>query len=524
MKKLLFLIGLVLSLFVSGQQITDELIVNDGASIGTSDLPRGNAILDIDSDSKGVLFPTLTTTQRDAIVTTPLDSGLVVYNVTDSIYQYFSGSQWLDMGGGDNMATADLTLATARTHNLSGNILKFDADETGYIEVGNVAVTEGIKLYQKSNGINYVNTGYGNLLVGAEGNDNLSIKTDGTSQFNDNLKIGSGSIGGTAARLKVRGNSLTTGECFIFEDSGGREILRGSNNRQLYSRTLNITGLGATSATTALLVENSVGTDLFKIDDAGGFALGTGAIYGNLNCVAIGANADAEDNSSPTTAKLIAIGADSYANGSGSVSLGVESSSNSQSISVGFSSFSQFFSTAIGYNANASNTGVALGHSANSSNTRAIAIGNSSTSSRFGGLAIGYTANVGTSGNYGMALGAGANVTAGNSVLISTKGTTQTNSTANTFEVNLDNTTSIFRFGNTVDGWLNSTGNFAFGTTTPDASAKLEVSSTTGGFLPPRMTTTERDAIATPAAGLVIFNTTTGKHEGYDGTTWNAFY
>jgi hypothetical protein len=167
----------------------------------------------------------------------------------------------------DNMATADLTLTVARTHNLDGNILKFDTDEIGYIEVGNVAVTEGIKIYQQSNGVNYINGSDGNLLVGAEGNDNLSIKTDGTSQFNDNLKIGSGSIGGTAARLKVRGNSLTTGECFIFEDSGGREILRGSNNRQLYSRTLNITGLGATSATTALLVENSSSTEALKVLD-----------------------------------------------------------------------------------------------------------------------------------------------------------------------------------------------------------------------------------------------------------------
>jgi len=33
------------------------------------------------------------------------------------------------------------------------------------------------------------------------------------------------------------------------------------------------------------------------------------------------------------------------------------------------------------------------------------------------------------------------------------------------------------------------------GTTTPDASSKLEVVSTTQGFLPPRMTEVERDAI-----------------------------
>jgi uncharacterized protein (TIGR02145 family) len=47
------------------------------------------------------------------------------------------------------------------------------------------------------------------------------------------------------------------------------------------------------------------------------------------------------------------------------------------------------------------------------------------------------------------------------------------------------------------------------GTTTPSASAKVEIASTTQGFLPPRMTTAQRDAITSPSNGLVIYNTTT---------------
>jgi len=58
------------------------------------------------------------------------------------------------------------------------------------------------------------------------------------------------------------------------------------------------------------------------------------------------------------------------------------------------------------------------------------------------------------------------------------------------------------------------------GTNSPNASAKLEVSSTTGGILFPRMTTTQRDAIATPADGLVIYNTTTSKFQGRAGGAW----
>ena len=61
------------------------------------------------------------------------------------------------------------------------------------------------------------------------------------------------------------------------------------------------------------------------------------------------------------------------------------------------------------------------------------------------------------------------------------------------------------------------------GTTTPDASAALDITSTTKGLLPPRMTTAERDAISSAAKGLIVFNTTLNTlqiNEG-DATTAN---
>jgi hypothetical protein len=56
-----------------------------------------------------------------------------------------------------------------------------------------------------------------------------------------------------------------------------------------------------------------------------------------------------------------------------------------------------------------------------------------------------------------------------------------------------------------------------------NASAMLDVTSTTKGFLPPRMTTTQRDAITSPATGLKIYNTTLGTTDTYDGATWQRF-
>ena len=58
------------------------------------------------------------------------------------------------------------------------------------------------------------------------------------------------------------------------------------------------------------------------------------------------------------------------------------------------------------------------------------------------------------------------------------------------------------------------------GTTTPNASAKLDVYSTNKGFLPPRMTGTQRTAISSPAVGLQVFDLTTNSLWFYDGTSW----
>lgn len=56
----------------------------------------------------------------------------------------------------------------------------------------------------------------------------------------------------------------------------------------------------------------------------------------------------------------------------------------------------------------------------------------------------------------------------------------------------------------------------------PAASAVLEVSSTTQGILIPRMTSTQRNAISTPASQLIVANTTDKTIDMYNGTSWNT--
>jgi hypothetical protein len=55
---------------------------------------------------------------------------------------------------------------------------------------------------------------------------------------------------------------------------------------------------------------------------------------------------------------------------------------------------------------------------------------------------------------------------------------------------------------------IKQAGNVGVGTTTPNASSIVDLTSTTQGFLPPRMTTAERIAITSPADGLIVFDTT----------------
>jgi hypothetical protein len=90
---------------------------------------------------------------------------------------------------------------------------------------------------------------------------------------------------------------------------------------------------------------------------------------------------------------------------------------------------------------------------------------------------------------------------------------------SNIVKVLLANNTHSFCGAN---GGVN--GQVGVNTNTPNASAALEVVSTTTGFLPPRMTTTQKNAIASPAAGLTVYDSTTNKLCCYNGSTWNDLF
>jgi hypothetical protein len=92
----------------------------------------------------------------------------------------------------------------------------------------------------------------------------------------------------------------------------------------------------------------------------------------------------------------------------------------------------------------------------------------------------------------------------------------------NTFRV-LDTAgnNAMIMYGDGISGirtlWVN--GSVGVGVLGNNASARLQVDSTTQGFLPPRMTTTQKNAIATPASGLQVYDSTVNRASVYS-TAW----
>ena len=188
--------------------------------------------------------------------------------------------------------------------------------------------------------------------------------------------------------LTIRNNSDNSGNILA------QNVTAFSIGTNTTTARLTVKGSGSTSATTSLLVQNSAGTQLFKVADDGGITMGNNNVFGRF-----------------------------YTNVAGAAFPAYSFNGNSQT---------GMFDLGAG--------GIGFG----SSNTERMRVGDS---------------------------GVGVNTLAAN-----------------------------------------------------NASATFQIDSTTKGFLPPRMTTTQRNAIASPATGLVLYDSTTNKLQCYNGSTWNDLF
>ena len=141
-----------------------------------------------------------------------------------------------------------------------------------------------------------------------------------------------------------------------------------------------------------------------------------------------------------------------------------------------------------------------------------------------------------TAGHYNAVLGAFAgryiadgatdNTAINNSVLVGALSRPLANNANNEIVIGYDaigNGSNSVTLGNSSISKTILSGSVAIGINSPDASAKLDVSSTSSGFLPPRMSNAQRNAISSPVAGLTVWCSncgTNGEMQVYNGTAW----
>lgn len=154
-------------------------------------------------------------------------------------------------------------------------------------------------------------------------------------------------------------------------------------------------------------------------------------------------------------------------------------------------------------------TGFAAGASlnvyfaANSDNTHKLALfANGSAVTQYGGFGI----------NDNNAAGIGVSTAQGSAVVMDSR-----NGTAPPMRF-LEHAASSSTEVEAMD--IQNSGNVTIGTTTDVASAILQIASTTKGVLFPKLTTTQQNAISSPATGLLIWNIDSFAFCAYNGTAW----
>ena len=88
--KILFSVLLILLINSYGNS---QVLISSGT--GT---PDGSAMLEIDSDSKGILIPRMNTTNREAIAAVP---GLLVYDTVEGAFFLYSSSGWVNLSSAE---------------------------------------------------------------------------------------------------------------------------------------------------------------------------------------------------------------------------------------------------------------------------------------------------------------------------------------------------------------------------------------------------------------------------------------
>ena len=177
----------ILSLSAIGQGIVVDSL---GVAVNENEISADpSAILDISSDSRGLLIPRVTTAEMEAIQN-PAD-GLIVYNSTGHVFMYYDGSSWKDIIIADSIsgneedpvfsASEASSINASNTLNWNTAYSWGDHSRAGYLtngdNFGNHTATANVKLN-------------GNYLSNDGGNEGLFIDNLGVIKTTNDVYIG----------------------------------------------------------------------------------------------------------------------------------------------------------------------------------------------------------------------------------------------------------------------------------------------------------------------------------------------
>ncbi len=475
--------------------------------IGTG-FPNASAMLDVVSTTRGLLMPRMTGVQQAAIVSPA--TGLIIYNTDSAAFTWFNGSIWQMVGAGtgsagvgrgdfgvsgqDDVATEnrdfdgdtyDFTMDNFDNLTIQGNVANFHGS------ISQISVSDSIKLDPGESGII-------NIPVLNSGVDTtLSKPLTYNSSTKRMEKLASWPSTGSASQGL---NDVLT----VDPDLTANHTINGNNNALSIdsSSSFNVATKTAIGGRAILTMNGSVGPQIFGMKNGIRTSyvhpsVGNGASIGDVN--------DAADSSATVSAKY----------DDGIILDHSEGIINLPNIIAGPGTKAVRWNGATG-NLEIADTSAAGGGGTPGGSDTQVQFNDAGAFGGDAGLTYDKTTNVLTItggsittplingvGNVLTMVGGGGKFFAsdgyGGSGMEYGAGGKNGMYVRDPYLQFATNYNERMRL---VDGGL------SVGTTSLNASAVLQAESTTTGFLPPRMTTTQKNAIASPAAGLIVFDIT----------------
>ncbi len=456
------------SKFTASGTIGNSQIFDNGTSVGIITTSPTNLLTLVGSlTGRGIDF--VTQANFASVM------GRINYETTNDLFSIINTSSW---------GNSALIFGTSNTERMR-------ISQGGNVGIGTTSINSSLEIY-KASGTNYIY-----LTNGTSGTNNGVVL-----RFNNIDYMGM--IGTfTTGELKVGG--FNAGGYFMTFYSNNSERMRLTPSGRLL--------LGTTTESTYILDANGTvrvqGTEL-RLDNG---TTGTLNIYSNTPSIQF-------FSADPTGYRFYRSGTGMIWNSSGSISTQI---AGNDAYTLNASS-GHIWRTAL-------SGGAALARLTTGGN---LIVGGTTDAgyradiqgtSRFTGTAL-FTGNIGgnawnyDSGNGRWVFGSATNQSSRFFTLINIWSTTAATLAVRNIASQTANSLQIENSSSTVLSGFDVNGGLFVGSTSLNASAIIEATSTTKGFLPPRMTNAQMVAIATPAAGLVVYDTTNNKLNVYDGTNW----